>query len=211
MKAQREKLFRKGNPEIRNSVYDDIRWLWVSAKIQGYDGSPEDYTDHMEDVLSRFHLIHVLIDDNADFASGRGPVGMVACFADDWSLTPHVNWMAWATPRNKLRCTVAYLMAKNYVKGLGSIKIFVSEHDKDYFAKLKKYLPISEVGVFVGGRSDGDEYIFHVRGRRRGKQHIRWKQKPDGLQNSPEATGNHATIARDAVDHIDEPRTEPSI
>ena len=172
-KTRRDKLFRYSKPTFRPAVYDDIRWFWASARRQGYEGTPEEFSRQAEESLAGADRIVVAEDTNGNYEKGAGPVGVFLSNYDGWTLAPHVEWFPWATPRNKLRCTVGFLQSMRYARDIGSIKIFAEARYAGWFKRLKKYVPVSLVGKITGGRETGDEYIFHLRGRGRNEQHIR--------------------------------------
>ncbi len=165
-KLRRERLFRTGKPNIRPAVYDDIRWLWVAARRQGYHSSPEDFSREMEPELARADKLYVLEDTNKEFSTKNGPVGMVLANYDGWSLAPHVIWFPWASPRNILRCSVGFLQSMRYTHEVGCIKIFATASNAPWFKWLKRYVAISLAGRIPSGRPDGEEFIFYLRGRK---------------------------------------------
>lgn len=168
-KARRDKLFKTGKPDIRPAVYDDIRWVWVAARRDGFGGTSEAFTKAYEPILAKADRLFILEDRNHTHESGKGPVGLVMANYDGWALVPHVEWFPWATTRNKIRCTVGFLQLMKYTHDVGVIKIFSDGANTEWFKWLKRYISISLVGRIPGGRATGEECIFYIRGR---KQHV---------------------------------------
>ena len=188
--ARRERLFRKGKPSIRPAVYEDIRWLWVAARRGGYKGSPEEFTAKAEPFLAAADKIFFLEDTNKEFESGKGPVGVVLCNYDEWSLFPHVEWFPWTTPQNKLRCTVGFLQAMRYTRDVGIIKIQANAANDKWFKWLKRYVAINLAGRIPHGRADGMESIFYIRGRKQHEFNTRRTETEARQSGSPTASSN---------------------
>lgn len=172
-KTRRDRLFRHGKPTIRPAVYEDLRWFWAAARRDGFTGTQDEFTAQAESLLAEADKIWLVEDKNAQFKEGAGPVGVFLANFDGWSLIPHVEWFPWATPRNKLRCTVGFLQSMRYSNEIGSIKIFAHAEFAPWFKHLKRYLPIIWVGKITGGRPRADEHVFYVRGRRNDRLSIR--------------------------------------
>ena len=169
-KARRDRIFRSGKPRIRPMVYDDIRWLWVAARRQDYDGNPEDFSRETEPLLAAADKLFMLEDSNREFTEGVGPVGVVLANYDGWTLAPHVEWFPWATPRNILRCSVGFLQLMKYTHDVGCVKIFATAENAPWFKRLKRYIAINLGGRIPGGRPSGEEYIFYLRGRKQNER-----------------------------------------
>lgn len=196
-KTRRERLFKEGKPDIRPCVYDDIKWLWVAAKRAGFAGTAEEFTRTVEPELAAADRLFILEDRNREFAKGRGPVGLVQANYDGWTLCPHVDWFLWATPRNKLRCTVGFLQAMRYTHDVGCIKIFAEGQHVEWFKWLKRYVAISLAGRIPAGRATGEECIFYLRGRKHHGRNIGHRvrrvdaeQRDEGEHNSAAAGSN---------------------
>ena len=196
-KKRRDKLFRTGKPVIRPAQYSDIRWMWAAAKRDGFKGDSTEFTEYVEPLLAQADKIFILEDRNNEFAKKAGPVGVVLTNYDNWSMVPHVEWFPWATPRNKLRCTVGFLQSMRYTQSVGSIKIFAIDEYADWFKWLRRYIPIILVGKIPGGRPDGNEWVFYVRGRRNvDRQIVRRRQ---GAEDAIRGTG--AGVRTADLDH----------
>lgn len=196
-KARRERLFKHSRPDIRPAVYEDIRWLWVASRRSGTEESPEEFSRRIEPFLADCDRLWMLWDKNSEFESGDGPVGLVMANDDGWTLAPHVEWFAWATPRNKLRCTVGFLQSMRYTNGVGCIKIFSTAENAEWFKRLKRYTSIILAGRIPGGRPSGEEYIFYLRGRKQGEhrqsiRRVKTGERGAGIDH-PAAPGSNAT------------------
>jgi len=166
---RRERLFAKGRPKIRDYEPEDIKWLWAVARWSGGDVDPSVFSEAVEQTLNGADRHYILEDNNSEFESGHGPVGLVLATFDTWSLAPHVEWFPWASTRNKLRCTVGFFQKERYSRGTGCIKVYtIGDVQKEWFKGLRRYVPIYYVGKIPNGRSNGDEHTFYLRGREYG-------------------------------------------
>ncbi len=169
MRQNRDRLFRTGRPLLRRFESRDVNWLWVAYRN---DGGNQDEVTFKEDMIvhleSQWDRVTMAEDRNAGFESGAGPVGLFHATFDDWVLQPHVTWFPWASTRNKLRCTVQYLMQLRNSRNIGVA--LVRAIDRNWFARLKKYVPIYPVGKVPHGHPDGDEFWFYVRCRKTSAQ-----------------------------------------
>jgi len=163
-KERRHLLFNKGKPEIRNSKYEDMGWLWAANKLKGNEEDQEDFAERIRENLSEYERIYILEDKNPQFKEGIGPVGLVVANYNEWVLTPHVEWFPWATMRNQLRCSVAFFIKTRYSKDIGVCRVHVTE--PEFFKRLSKYVPLFYTGKIPSGRMDGDDYLFYIRGKK---------------------------------------------
>jgi hypothetical protein len=171
MKENRERLFRGSKPVLRPATPDDMGWLWAAYKFGAFreigDVSQDEFTARMTHALQQFPFHTVIEDRNAKFSKGQGPIGIVGALFNGWRLEPHVEWYPWATKRNQLRGTVAYLMRMRYDRNIGNIQVRARKDDETFFNRMGKYLPLKLVGTVVAGRPDGDEVLYSIRGKKR--------------------------------------------
>lgn len=167
-KQNRERLFRKARPVLRQFDAEDVNWLWLAYTQQG-GNLPEQHfkVDALEE-LSGFDRLTMAEDANPGFGSGAGPVGVFHASFDDWVIQPGVTWFPWATPHNKVRSTVSYLYTLRTSKKIGVA--LVRSTTPKFFEGLKKYVPVYPVGRVPSGSPEGDEHWFYVRGRKSRQQ-----------------------------------------
>ena len=200
-KVRRAKLFRNGHPTIRGYIEPDFHWLCVAVEMEVGAPPSDDWMDQLTERMTRYDLFWMAEDDNKQFRSGRGPVAFVYANFDDWKLTPHTQWFKWATPRNKLRCTVEYFMKMRRDKDIGCIEVRTSEEHAKWFKRLSHtWMPLFPVGgrdrnFTPAGRPDGREWIWYMRGKRgygRNRQPVQIEADSDTAnhQSTPAATSD---------------------
>jgi len=126
----------------------------------------DEFYAHISSELEKFAKIYIAEDTNAQFKDGVGPVGIFVANFDGWNLEPHVEFFPWATNRNKVKAVVGFLVFQRFQKDIGCIRIHASEKFRSFFSRMKKYIPIRVGGKIAGGRPEGADYIFYVRGKR---------------------------------------------
>jgi hypothetical protein len=163
----RKTLFRHSRPNIRAMELADVGWLWAAHKLQGKpDMSREEFMTSVSSSLESFPRIYIAEDANAQFSGGVGPIGIFVANYDGWNLEPHVEFFPWATSRNRVKAVVSFLIFQRFQKEVGCIQIHASVKFREFFKRLKKYVPIRVGGKIEGGRPDGADYIFYIRGKR---------------------------------------------
>ncbi len=168
MNEERERLFKNSKPFVRLIEEKDFRWLWASYKENGGEATQDEFLEIATNYLSYFDEAFVIEDDNKAFKDGRGVVCVVLCFfKDGWRLEPHIEWFSWATKKNRLRGVVSFLMFTRYSKNIGITLVHCEEKLKSFFKKIRKYVPIYGGYRIPGGRPDGEDNIFYVRGRKK--------------------------------------------
>jgi hypothetical protein len=113
-----------------------------------------------------FDLLWVIEDDNKNFKSGRGQIGLVGIKTDGWSYSPSAVFFKWATPRNVLRSLVGFFQMIRYQKSVGVCRVEVSEKDMKMLHRLQKYGVLFLRGRIPFGSPDGDVFIFSIDGKK---------------------------------------------
>lgn len=174
-KERRDRLLTK-RPFIRPlQIYDDGNYhkdmaiLWASNlrdpfKFLEPGLSQERFASEIEKLSSQV-MFFIVEDENESFESKRGPVALISVVYDGWRAEPHVIFFAWSTKRNKLRVTVCFLQWLRYKK-IGVILVWSDAGSKILFHHCEKYGVLHFVGTIPNGGSDGDEYIFSMKGKR---------------------------------------------
>lgn len=168
-KERRARLMKRQRPDVRPAVYADIGWLWADYRLRGEsEESQEQFRDDMAHQLAQYDHVYVIEDFCSRFERGRGPVGIVVATADDWVMEPHVHWLSWARRQNKLRGAVAFFMKARWSKEVGCLRVHADERNARMFRRMNKYVPLYPVGKIPGGRPSGTDYMFYMRGKKRG-------------------------------------------
>lgn len=164
----RKRLFRDHEkPQIDEALPEDLwKWVRLSQLQEGKEYTDEEFMDWLEEQFATSHHVFMLSDRNSKFASGFGPIGVVAVTEEGTHvLLPHVEWFPWATTRNRLRASVQFFM-KFRRKGQGIMRVHVSNDSEKFFKNLKKYVPLWPVGKIASGDrlGRGDDFIFSIKG-----------------------------------------------
>ena len=175
-KERRARLFADSKPIIRHAVLDDAKWTWVSQELDNWGGVTEgidrdNWMSYAMDRLAQYDQVLVIEDANSQFASGHGPVCIVSLMSNGWVVEPHSHWLAWATPRNKLRGTVEFLRLMRNSRAVGVVHLKCGADDAKWFKRIsRRYNPLYLVGRIPHGQPSGDEYLFYLRGSKRDRQ-----------------------------------------
>lgn len=170
-KALRERLFKRSRPEARRlEILDgetytkDAAILWAAYKAGSFalpDGlTQEEFAVQIENTLNAFQHSWVMDDDSKAFASGRGPVALVGANTIGLIVEPKMLFFRWATKKNVLRASVAYL---NMIRHSGKTGIVLVRTTKNMVA-LPDHLKRYDMLYFIGKSAD-NEYLYSIRGR----------------------------------------------
>ena len=148
---------------MRHAVDDDRKWLKASAKLAGEEIPTDDFINAH---LSQYQEVIILEDRHSMFKNTMGPVGFIAAATNGYIYEPHVEWFSWATPRNKLRCAVAFFQKFRYRK-LGVVRVHCLRESANFFTRLKEYVPLYFAGKIPGGDKwgRGDDHIYFMKCR----------------------------------------------
>jgi len=179
-KEKRDRLFKRGRPVIRPfQVFDgekyhkDFGIVWVAYKKNPFDSitrwhdSPIETPDQLLQIILNIpEGTELLIaeDVNGD-VGGFGPVGIVRVHSDGWAVEPHVEFFPWATARNKLASTVAFLQMVRYKK-IGVCNIYCLDDSVELMDKACAYGVLHRVGKIPNGSQLGDLTMYSVRGKK---------------------------------------------
>lgn len=174
---KRERLFKRSRPFIRPlSIYDgqryhkDIGILWAAHQKKSFymipaSANQQEFAKAIEGMTELAELF-MAEDDNTGY-KGSGPVAFIMSQHDGWRVEPHVEFFPWATNRNKLRVTVAFLQYLRYSRKIGVCIIRALEESLALFRKCETYGVLHYVGKVHGGDPRGDEYLFSVKGKKK--------------------------------------------
>ena len=179
-RENRSRLFRRSKPTIRpaklfsESGYgEDMGILWAAYKMGSFplledqDMSPDDFGKGMAAICATLNDAVIVEDDNRRYESGRGPVAFVGIRSDGWRHEPHVDYFAWATPRNIVRASVGFLQFMRYHKQVGVCIVRCLKPHVSLFRHVSRYVLLNYLGRIVNGTPRGDEYVFTVAGKKR--------------------------------------------
>lgn len=174
-KEKRDRLFKSGRPFIRpmrivdgDSYHPDVSFLWLAYKRRPFiwmDGGmgQQDFAERLKD----YDLL-VIDDRNSKFKSGSGIVTVICELTDGWKLEPHAEHMPWASTRNQLRSTVAYLQYVRYSKKVGACIVYALDRYEKFYNTCCEYGVLHRVGTIVNGDPKGDVVVYSVRGKKHG-------------------------------------------
>jgi hypothetical protein len=177
---KKETLFRKSRPHIRQlqvfengEISADIGILWAAYQRKSFrlnEGmTSKDFQEVILKILSMYHSVWIIEDDNKSFRSGRGPISFIGVWFDGWTIEPHTEYFKWATKRNILRASVAVMQKTRYDKGVGCLKVKSLSNTVNLFHRVGKYIPsFRYVGKVNGGSFMGDEFWFSIKGAKHG-------------------------------------------
>jgi len=166
----RKKLFWNGKPNIRFFEFNtnDYGWLWAAFKDKSeQEVTQTEFIAQMSKIISQYQFVYLVEDRNDKFKDGFGAFALVCAKYDGHQFEPHVEYFPWATPRNKLRGCVAFYQKMKYNKDVAVTLVRCGEHDRTFFSDLHKYLSIKSCGMIPKGRTDGNEFLYFIFGKKR--------------------------------------------
>jgi len=175
-KERRDRLFKASRPNIREmSLIDeqgytkDMGILWGAYKQGSFDMpevSQEDFAEFMMQEIQPYKKKWLIEDNNAKYADGYGPVGMMCAVYNGWELEPHFEPFSWASPRNTLRAVVSFLQMMRYDKDVGIVNVYSLKDGKGFFNHVSEYGVLKYATKIPNGDVKGDRYIYYIRGRK---------------------------------------------
>lgn len=171
-KEHRERLFRKGKPQVRRleimdgeSYTRDIGVLWAAYKAGSFPDLEADmaqgrFLDAIEGLQTLHDQVWVVDDENRVFSGKIGPVALVCTKANGLLISVEGVPFSWASKRNRFRCAGAFLNMIRHSKKTGLAMVKGTKTSLPFLRPLKK-LDL----LFYVGRVDVDQYLFSMRGR----------------------------------------------
>lgn len=142
----------------------DLSVLWAAYKAGSFHleaGLPqEDFVENIEQSMKNYQHSWLVDDDSSAFASKRGPVALIGANTLGLIVEPTVVFFKWATRRNMIRVSVAYLNMIRHSKKTGVVIVRTEKSKMVLPDHLKRY----DMLFFVGKASES-EYLYSVRGR----------------------------------------------
>ena len=170
-KLLRDRLFKKSRPLVRRlEIFDgdaysgDMKILWAAYKAGSFkikeDLTQEEFVEQIEQILKAYQHSWVIDDENKAFSSGKGPIAMIGANTVGLIVEPRALFFRWATPRNILRSSVAFLGMIRHSTKTGIALVRTEKNRMTLPDHLKRY----DMLYFVG-KADTNEYLYSVRGR----------------------------------------------
>lgn len=169
-KTRKRRLFRRSRPLVRpfalmdgEAYSKDTGVLWAAYQAGSFKAPPgmtqAQFVEFVQGLQEGADNLWLVDDDNKGFKSGRGPVALVSSRAVDLIQEPVFVFFKWASCRNVLRVTVAYLtMAKSSTQ-TGVLLVRASGGQRSVVEHMKHYGLL-----FFMGKSRVDEYLYSIRG-----------------------------------------------
>lgn len=170
-KEKRKRLFHHSKPNIRTfEGLDDLLWLWTSYKLENpeTEHTEQSFIQEFGNVFLSYDFVYVIEDGNKKLPENHGIIAFVYGVVDDdgWKYEPHVHYMMWATKKNILRTTIAYLQKMRFSKQVGFISIFAKDKHKNLFDKAWEYLDLRKIKSIPNFYPDGSVNLYMLRGNR---------------------------------------------
>ena len=170
-KEKRDRLFKPDKPLVRRlEIMDgegysqDMAILWAAYKAGSFripeDLTQEAFVTEIERFFSQFGQVWIVDDRNRRFQKGAGQVGLVMTNNVDLIVEAKFGFFKWASPRNVLRATAAFL---NMVKHSTKTGICMVRATKDK-RTLPEHLKDYDLLYYVG-KVSVNEYLYSIRGR----------------------------------------------
>jgi hypothetical protein len=167
---KRSRALRRGCSFVPAGA-DHIRWLWAAYKTGSFPlegrfpaglSAPEFQREAvvmLRELIQAGHDGVVLVDRDGQHV-GFVTVWRVVHPAQVPQFYPHVIWFSWATARNKLECSLHFLIEmKKSALGV----IIAEPQNWQWFSHLAQYGVLRRVGTFRGYWADGrDAGIFET-------------------------------------------------
>ena len=99
-------------------------------------------------------------DKSSAYQGGMGPVGVVGVNHDGLLITAEGQAFKWATKRNILRLSVAFLHMVTHSKKTGVCMVKADKKTQNLADHMKQYKLL-----FYVGKTAADEHLYAVRGR----------------------------------------------
>jgi len=170
-KKRRNRLFRKGRPNVRRlEILDgeqytkDMGRLWVAYREGSFnlpaDLTQEEFLEAVEGMQKEYNQLWVIDDVSDAYPEGSGPVAMVGTKLNGLLITADGMPFKWATRRNALKCAVSFLHMITHSVATGVVFVRGTKESSKFWQHLKPYRLL-----FPLGRIGKDEFLFYVRGR----------------------------------------------
>jgi hypothetical protein len=170
-KELRDRLFKKGRPRFRKAELvsqdgygKDMKILWAAYKAGSFE-APKDMTqelfaDWVMEQAKVFRELWIGEDRSIAFQGGIGPVVLVGMNQENLLVNAVGQSFKWATKRNILRLSVAFLHMVTLSKKTGVCMVKADSKSQKLADHMKDYRLL-----FYVGKTGNNEYLYAVRGR----------------------------------------------
>lgn len=171
-KEKRALLFKKTRPHFRKadllnldgSYGEDMKILWAAYKAGSFKAPKDmDSNQFAEWILIQaraFQTLWIGEDESKAFKAGRGAVAVVGMNAQGMLITLEAQPFKWATRRNVLRSSVAFLHMITMSNKTGVVMVKGDDKTRALLDHLGDYKLL-----FYVGKTNPSEYLYSVRGR----------------------------------------------
>ena len=162
-KHDRTRALRR-RPSFRPPEEGDMRWLYAGYMQGAFPTlfqrglSPKDFTKALVARFQQPDTKHFMLE--APTSLDTRIAGMIEAMVDLDKMEPHVLWLPWATPRNKLETLLHFL---NEVRRTHESIIIADPDDKAFFETLCRYAVIRRVGTLERWVRGQDTPLFQTR------------------------------------------------
>lgn len=154
----KQKRLLSRDVEIREAELEDVRYFYAGYRLGAFDEnlSPEKDMDpeQFKEWLARYAESATQLYTARVNGSDPLCVGHVSVVLP--RLEVHVNWMPWASPRNKLEVIGKFMKEFNDY----TVITVVSQKNKGAFFQMRNYGLMKFVGEISGYFEDGSGYVF---------------------------------------------------
>jgi len=173
---QRATLFRCSRPLVRKFVIKegdaytkDIGVLWAAYKAGSFAELPDDLDEAgfllaIEEMQKAKGQVWMIDDFNPAYKDKRGPVAMACTSSEELVVMAEGCAFKWATKRNVLRCSTAFLHMIRRLRGTGICMVKCNKATTTLMKHLEKYRILHYVG-----RTAQDSYLYAARGSASGR------------------------------------------
>jgi len=142
----------------------DMGVLWAAYKAGSFAMPPglsqEAFVKAMEDYFSNFAQVWVVDDRNTAFSKSQGQVGLVLTNSIDLIVEAKFGFFKWASKRNILRGTAAFLNMVRNKQETGVCMVRTTDARRVLPDHLQNYGLL-----FYVGRVSPTEHLYTLRGR----------------------------------------------
>lgn len=170
-KELRDRLFKKGRPRFRKAELmnedgygKDMAILWAAYKAQSFTAqegmTQEEFAEWILSQARNYKDLLIGEDRSLAYKGEYGPVGVVGVNNHNLVVEAAGQSFKWATKRNLLRLSVAFLHMVTLSKKTGVCMVKTDKKTQALADHMKKYKLL-----FYVGRTGEDEQLYAVRGR----------------------------------------------
>lgn len=170
-KELRDRLFKGGRPRFRKAELvspegygKDMKILWAAYKAGSFEAEPgmtqEQFAEWILAQANSFKDLLLGEDKSQAYQGDWGPVVVVGVNQDGLLVNAVGQSFKWATKRNILRLSVAFLHMITHSKKTGVCMVKADKKTQTLADHMKSYKLL-----FYVGKTGESEYLYAVRGR----------------------------------------------